>query len=61
MRVFVLMGNDYPGGVFANEVEADEACKELTVKDNVPGRRIYWRLYPFELQGKFEETAAMEE
>ena len=60
MRVFVLMGNDFPEDVFANEIEANRACKERAAKDNVPGRRIYWRLYPFELQGNFTE-AALEE
>ena len=59
MRVFVLMGNDYPGAVFADETAANQACKERAAEDDVPGRRIYWRLYPFELQG-FDQPA-MEE
>lgn len=60
MKVFVLMGNDFPEKVFANETEANEICKALM---DAPSNRhihgsgsriIYWRIYPFELEGAHE-------
>ncbi|HMH98995.1 MAG TPA: hypothetical protein VK577_20865 [Bradyrhizobium sp.] len=58
MKVFVLMGNDFPDRVFANETEANEVCQTLMDARGNQGdhgfRRIYWRVYPFELQGALE-------
>lgn len=58
MKVFVLMGNDFPDRVFANETEAGEVCKKLmdapSNRLGYGGQRIYWRIYPFELEGAHE-------
>ena len=59
MKVFVVMGNDFPAAVFANEQDAQRCCEQETAKNE---RRkqdgygaIYWRVYPFELEGEFSE------
>lgn len=46
MRVYVVMGNDYPNGVYASEREAQAFC-DAQPKDKPP--HIYWRVYPFDL------------
>lgn len=52
--VYVVMGNDYPAAVYANERAASERCKVEMAKN---GKRqadgygaIYWRYYDFPLQ-----------
>lgn len=47
-RVFVVMGNDFPDAVFSEEAVAEAFCK---MRRAVPGSRIYWRVYDFELDG----------
>lgn len=48
-KVFVVMGNDYPDAVFSEEAVAEAFCK---MRRAVPGSRINWRVYDFELDGK---------
>lgn len=57
MTVWVVMGNDYPGAVFASE-EAAKKYIEKKIADTPPDQRnsfghprIFWRSYKFELQG----------
>ncbi len=59
MIVYVVMGNDFPAAVFANEQDAQQHCEQESSKNE---RRkqdgygaIYWRVYPFALQGEFSE------
>lgn len=56
MKVFVLMGNDFPEKVFADEVEANSFCESLMDEpaNKLEGfaRRVYWRIYPFDLVEK---------
>lgn len=54
MRVFVLMGNDYPEAAIADEAAAEARAALLNEEDKKlaarEGRgRIYWRVYGFEL------------
>ena len=53
MKVWVVMGNDYPDSVFWTEEAANRYCEE---RRNEPGNkreyggyRIYWRAYGFEV------------
>lgn len=55
MKVYVVMGNDYPDCVFANEAAADSYITEKKKADPSFGvkyaaPRIYWRSYEFELR-----------
>lgn len=54
MKVWVVMSNDFPDSVFADQENADAFvnCMEVAEKKRVRdwGRRIYWRAYEFELQ-----------
>lgn len=61
MKVFVVMGNDFPAEVFATEQDADDFCvdmreegKELAKKHPYPRARISWRVYEFEVQESYE-------
>jgi hypothetical protein len=54
MKVWVIMGNDFPDAVFDSEEAAQRYC---TTKMNDPANmrkhgtpRIYWRYYEFKLQ-----------
>jgi hypothetical protein len=54
MKVYVIMGNDYPDAVFRRKDEA-EAYVELKKKQDEEQQRqghgrIYWRVYDFDLQ-----------
>jgi hypothetical protein len=54
MKVYVIMGNDYPGAVFDNEAAADRfiALKKAENDKNMSqgmGGKIYWRKYEFKL------------
>src|ERR1035437_3937056 len=55
-KVYVVMGNDYPDEVFANEIAAELYCKmqrdERPTAGVTLGRRIYWRVYPFTVKGR---------
>jgi hypothetical protein len=54
MKVYVIMGNDYPDAVFRRKDEA-EAYVTLKKKEDEDNQRqghgkIYWRVYDFDLQ-----------
>lgn len=50
MRVFVIMGNDFPEAVRHSEIEAKDFVTEMKTLDKEPGqRRIHWRYYEFEM------------
>lgn len=50
MKVYVVMGNDFPDSVFKEEKDAETYCDEKR-KANKPGQRvIYWRVYDFEVK-----------
>ena len=46
MKVYVVMGNDYPDAVYHNEKHAEKFCKAQ--KKIQP--RIYWCVYEFEVR-----------
>lgn len=54
MKVFVVMGNDYPSAVFEDEAKAEAYCKEMKAESkkgkpaSYPG--IYYRVYEFEVR-----------
>jgi hypothetical protein len=54
MKVFVIMGNDYPVAVFKDETAAEMFCekkkaeRERLTRDGFEPR-IYWRYYEFNL------------
>jgi len=53
MKVYVVMGNDFPDKVFATEEAAEAYCieKKSNPENRVLGiSRIYWRVYEFEVQ-----------
>lgn len=53
VKVWVVMGNDYPDAVFTTEAAAKAYCEEQKKKSLYPGTstpRIYWRTYEFELR-----------
>lgn len=59
MKVYVIMGNDYPHSVYQSEADADdfvkvaETAEKEMEKRPVPQRerrRIHWRSYEFELK-----------
>lgn len=45
-KVHVVMGNDYPHAVWADEAKAQAWC-DAQAKDKT--KRIYWRVYSFDL------------
>lgn len=54
MKVWVIMGNDYPSAVFDNELAAELYCKfqtKVNSQDVARGdsRKIYWRACEFTL------------
>ena len=49
MKVYVVMGNDFPDAVYAKEADARAYCEFRKQKDTEEGRRIYWRVYEFEV------------
>lgn len=55
MKVYIVMGNDYPDAVFTTEAAAATYCSDKSAETpKLPGSRvprIYWRWYAFELQG----------
>lgn len=54
MKVWVVMGNDFPETVFDTEKSADDFVAEKKADpantNQFGGRRIYWRSYEFELR-----------
>lgn len=63
MRVWVLMGNDFPEAVFASREEAEQevaARKKLDEIERQQVRRlspkIYWRAYEFKLKGSLQDV-----
>lgn len=49
MKVFVVMGNDYPAAVFSDIGAAEAYCNRRS-KENKDGyTRVYWRVYDFDL------------
>ena len=57
MIVYVVMGNDYPAAVFANEQGAQQYCVEKVRAEAERQRyasatRIHWRYYDFVLQAE---------
>ena len=49
MKVFVVMGNDYPAAVFSTNAAAVEFCDDQNKHGD---KRIYWRVYEFALDNK---------
>lgn len=54
--MFVVMGNDYPGGVYttrelANKQIEDRKEQEKKNKGTTLGPRVHWRMYEFEVDG----------
>jgi hypothetical protein len=52
MKVWVLMGNDFPDSVYATKKKAEAAVKQKRIADdrNVDHYpRIYWRYYELEV------------
>ncbi len=62
MKVYVIMGNDYPDGVMTDKSTAEELCelrmdaqkrrKGIKGDPCERGPRIYWRTYEYELDGE---------
>jgi hypothetical protein len=56
MKVYVVMKNDFPDSVFANEVEAAEyVINQNNVDRRVP--RTYWRWHELEVYEKKQGVA----
>lgn len=55
MKVFVVMGNDFPAAVYASEHAAKLLCEQESAKNEQRRKdgfgAIHWRVYPFDLQG----------
>ena len=53
MKVWVVMGNDYPESVFASEAAAKEYVEQKKAAPDYLGKygdpRIYWNVYEFPL------------
>lgn len=52
MKVYVIMGNDYPDAAFRTEEAAEEYVADKIKKQNERkriGPKIHWRWYEFEL------------
>ena len=53
MKVWVIMGNDFPDAVFDNEEAAEAHIKARKAEGKIHGgsyAKIYWRAYEFPLQ-----------
>lgn len=52
MRVWVLIGNDYPAAVFEDEAQAQQVltrCQQLAkTHERAFYPHVFWRLYEFE-------------
>lgn len=49
MKVYVVMGNDYPDAVFDSEQAAKSFCEAKKAKNATGERPIYWRYFEFEM------------
>ena len=49
MKVYVIMGNDYPGAVFSTKEAAEKFVAERKKKCKDGLTPIYWRSYEFEM------------
>lgn len=49
MKVFVIMGNDFPDAVRCSKEEAEKYVEKM--KKEHPGQfaKIYWRVYEFDM------------
>lgn len=50
MKVYVVMGNDFPDCVFSTEAAAEAYCESKKAERREGYRRIYWRVYEFEVR-----------
>jgi hypothetical protein len=54
MKVYIIMGNDYPDAVFRRKDEAEAYVimkkKDEEERQQLGHRMIYWRVYDFELK-----------
>ena len=50
MKVYVVMGNDYPDAVFKLEQDAEKFCSDEKKERGEQKPGIYWRTYEFELK-----------
>lgn len=61
MKVWVIMGNDFPAGVKSTEAEAEAFCRvrgEMNASRLKNGRgMIYWRCYEFEVDEEIRPDA----
>lgn len=59
MKVYVIMGNDFPEAVFKNEKDAEEFCEGKREEDKARrgyGPGVYWRSYAFDFrEGSLEQ------
>jgi hypothetical protein len=51
MIVYVIMANDFPDCVFSDKDVAEQYKEEKNAEDKrqYPGRRVFWRVYDFEM------------
>jgi hypothetical protein len=52
MKVYVVMGNDFPEAVFSKEKDAEAFCAEKVGKKphkGLPAAHVHWRTYEFKL------------
>lgn len=51
MKVYVVMGNDFPAAVFDTQIGAREYCVKQRARnaEYIDRRKIYWNWYKFEL------------
>lgn len=52
MKVWVVMGNDFPDAVFFTKASAEAYCERKRDEPKIDPyhARIYWRHYEFEVQ-----------
>ncbi len=50
MKVWVVMGNDFPDSVWSSEHAAESYCIEKKAERRDVGPRIHWRVYEFEVK-----------
>ena len=52
MTVYVVMSNDFPDCVFARKDDADSYAETKNSQDKLeyPYRRVYYKVYPFEVK-----------
>jgi hypothetical protein len=50
VKVYLVMGNDFPEAVFTTREAAEAYCDRQKDRDKAAGRRIYWRVKEFEVR-----------